>query len=1568
MERIAIIGLSCLLPGAHNAQEFWTNLIAGKDSTSTIKSSNLGVEPSVFFDPKKGRHDKFYYMKGGFVRDFQFDASGYSLSPDFLKSLDPIFQTSIHVAKQALQDCHYWANRQILSRCGVILGNLSFPTRSSNQLFAPFYREAIAPFIGKLLQTEDFRLPDCNEFSAVSPYNASLSGLPSAIVAQALALGGIHFSLDAACASSLYAIKLACHQLLSGKADLMLAGAVSYADPLFIRMLFSGVQAYPEDRISRPLDQSSKGVTTAEGVGMLVLKRYRDAVQDGDRIYAIICGNGLSNDGKGKHFLSPNQKGQILAFQRAYDEANLSPRDIDYLECHGTGSLLGDTTELASIDTFFGQHQATPLIGAVKSNVGHLLTTAGIISTIKVLFSMSEGIIPPTINIDKPLESPNRAIAGARLPRSTTQWPNRGLLKRAAISAFGFGGTNAHLILEQPKEIQVTSETDSESPESIPAIRTAIVGMDTHFGTCESLESFERSIYDGNQHFISLPAKRWKGFECSESLLKDYGLAEGKAPTGAYIENLKIDPLQYNIPPNEIESIHPQQLLLLKVADRALKDAGLAKGGNVAVIVAMEAELSMHQLQQRWHLPWQIDEGLQRNNIALTDEQIERLHELTQDGLHKAAQIAGFVGYIGNIASSRISALWDFSGPSFTISAGENSTAKALETAQMLLATGEVDAALVGAVDLSGGLESVIWRNQVTPIDTKGVRTLSYDRQANGWVVGEGAGAVVLKPLDQAKKDRDRIYAAIDSIGIVEDCKAPDNTIFPPKVDSENIKQACQLAFKQAGIKPENVGYLEVSGNGYLKQDNSEIEGLLDEYRSSQGSSHCAIGSVKANIGHTYAASGMASLIKSALCLYHRYIPAVPKWSGPKQPEVWQDGPFYVTCSSQPWLLEEGTHKRVSAINSLGLDGSCAHLILSEVLNKVESSNRYLEKTPLHLLPVAASKRSELLEELRKMQRIIDNCSSLHAASIQIYRDYLHNNNAKYTLVIVGRDKDELRREIKRAFEGIAIAFEQHKDWQTPAGSYFTTKPLGQENKLAFVYPGAFGAYVGLGRDLFRLFPKVYDDRILSDVISRVAPVARRLFPRSILKSSRRQLEMFEKKLFNDPIAMFESELFFSSVTTSILKDYFELKPDCVFGYSLGETSMVYAQGIWANIVQASQALNSSPLFKERISGPKKAVREFWGLGQQEEIDVGKLWGNFVLIETPARVKEYLKDEKQVYLTQINSPQETVIAGKPEVCQRIIDGLKCNAMRAPFNHAIHCDAIQSEYQEIADLNMYGVRKIADITFYSSASYGPIDIESNSISKSIAKNLCRQLDFPRLVNRLYDDGCRIFVEVGASNICTRWISETLKQREYLAVSFNQRGIDDSTSYIRGLAKLVSHKVELDLSQLYDLDLLNVKPKHKNSTNKNIDLGGQNINLSILGGNNKELFQSSTVKGLNGKIKDENITPFKTKESRNLYKQSDKEIYHSPKQYLKKSNVEVGLNGAFKYDSLNNLRDRTMDVNYYSLPQTHLKFLQTQIESIQQMSEIIEMQIACSKKLLKERMIDKEKNEKIKNLEK
>ncbi|NJL10049.1 MAG: PfaB family protein, partial [Calothrix sp. SM1_7_51] len=439
----------------------------------------------------------------------------------------------------------------------------------------------------------------------------------------------------------------------------------------------------------------------------------------------------------------------------------------------------------------------------------------------------------------------------------------------------------------------------------------------------------------------------------------------------------------------------------------------------------------------------------------------------------------------------------------------------------------------------------------------------------------------------------------------------------------------------------------------------------------------------------------------------------------------------------------------------------------------------------------------------------------------------------------------ELCRELESAIKGVNNAFERNEEWQTPLGSYFTARPLGKVGEIAYVYPAAINAYVGVAQNLGRLFPKqVHEDIIIKSLYSVVADVEKLLYPRSLNKLTTRQKETLEKELLDNSLAMFESEVSIARLFTTIFRDCFQVKPKFAFGYSLGETSMIAAQGVWTNFSNSIHKLHSSPLFSDRVSGAKNALREYWGLAQEDD---KQIWSTFVLMATPEQVSEAIKNESRVYLTQISTPEEVVIAGEPAVCQRVIRTLGCNAFSAPFNHLIHAEPMRSEYSELVRVNSFDSQSTSDVVFYSSAEYAPIQLNSEAIANSIAKCLTTQLDFPRLVNKVYEDGARIFIEAGAGAVCSRWIDKILSDKEHLTVTLNRRGVDDHTSIIKALGKLTSHRVTLDLSPLYmSLDEMAHKSKPSMRT---VTLGGKSITKSILSEKNKKLFQDIVDKLIN-----------------------------------------------------------------------------------------------------------------------
>ncbi len=1374
-----------------------------KDLIDQAKEEDFGADPANFYHPKKGMVDRCYSLRGGYIRDFEFDPTGYQLPADYLANQDKLYQWSLYVAREALRDSGYLEDKRLLAQCGLVLGNLSFPTASSHRFLSETYTEITEAALQKLLQDPELRIPSHNKSK---PKNEIPGITPSQMVSTALGLSENHYAIDAACASSLYAIKLACDDLITGKSDMMLAGAVCASDQLFIHMGFSIFHAYaPTDEKFVPLDVNSSGLVSSEGAGMVVLKHLSDAERDKDDILGVIGGIGLSNDGRGKFLLSPNPKGQRLAFERAYDRAQVSPRQTTYLECHATGTPLGDATEINSIADFFLPYEVKPLLGSVKSNMGHLLTAAGMTGLLKVLQALQTGEIPPNLHLQESVVSQNKWIGEAQMITEPTKWSGR--TKQAGINSFGFGGTNAHMVVHN----HVKKKGKSHPHSSVEMAPMAIIGMDAHFGDCTGLDEFYATIYRGKQHFRPLPPMRWKGFDEQESLLKRYGFESGKAPNGAYIEDFEFDLLRYKIQPQEAETLEPQQALILKVADHAIRDSGLEEGQNAAVIIAMEPELAIHHYLARWDVSWQLDEALQKKETGLDKKQVEELKELCKNSLYarKGKQTPSqHTSFVGNIMASRIAALWDFSGPAFTISEGNNSVLKALQIAQNMLSLDEVDAVVVGGVDFSGGFENVLLRNKSNPINQNPNPGLSISQNESGWLVGEGAGAVVLKKQTELTKARS--YATIETIGQPH--------------------------------KAHQADYLELAATGIQAQDDTELQSLLKK----KPSTPVALGSVKTNIGHTYAASGIASLIKTSLCLHHRFIPSTPNWDSPKEVSSFNESNYYFPLKSRPWILQHGKTRRLAAINGPGE----MQIQLSEGDRKIPEDGGFLITQSPHLIAIGGDSESDINTQLLELSQSLTPSTDLSELGRQYYETF-QEKKSTYCLTLLCSDVAGLKREIKFFRTQISAAFTNKKTLKTPAGSYFTPSPLGTKGKVAMVYPGSSTAYAGLGRDLFQLFPGLYSYFETLNVELEHSLWPDYLYPKQVAS------ENGTSPIYNNAIAMMSVGVFYSASLTHILQSYFKLDPDTAFGYSMGEcSSMWYALGVWS--ADESQEFQNSPIFKNRFAGNLEALAQHWKVSTEE---AQERWTSLVLLAPKARVEELVNREKLVYLTFINTDMEVVISGDKKACQKIADTLGCPTVAIPFQNIIHHDFCKVENEGLLRMHKFPLQKFPKIDFYSSISQSKLELESHIIAENSTAVCCQQVDFPSTVKTVSEDGANIFVEMGPNATCTHWIQTILSGQEHVAVSVNHKGKSDAQSLVEALGQLLSHGISVDLSPLYPKKVTTSESRHFFTK---IVPGGKRIYDMFLTEENKRRFRKTETKQLVEVISSENTFSYEGQE--------------------------------------------------------------------------------------------------------
>ncbi|WP_263170256.1 type I polyketide synthase [Streptomyces sp. SCSIO ZS0520] len=463
---VAVVGMEVFLPGAPDLAAYWHNIAHGVDSVSEVPPDRWDPE---FYDPGGPRRsDRFYCRRGGFTdTSTEFDLTRFGIMPNSVPGTDPDQLIALDVAHRSLEDA---GGESVLpaarERAGIVLGRGGYLTpglvrldqrvRTANQLVHTL-RE-LAPGLGEE-QLESVREAFCEKLGPEQPESAIglVPNLVASRVANRLDLRGPAYTVDAACASSLVAVDHAVRELATGRCDVMLAGGVHHCHDLTLWSVFTQLGALsPSERI-RPLHREADGVLIGEGTGVVVLKRLADAQRDGDRIYAVIRGTGVASDGRSASLFNPDPGGQIRAVRQAWEAAGLDPRDpgaLQLLEAHGTATAAGDRAELATVAEVFGPATgARAAIGSVKSQIGHTMPAAGVAGLIKAALALHHELLPPTLHC----EDPNPALEQTRFAplAEATGWGEvaGGGPRRAAVNAFGFGGINAHLVLEQPARV-----------------------------------------------------------------------------------------------------------------------------------------------------------------------------------------------------------------------------------------------------------------------------------------------------------------------------------------------------------------------------------------------------------------------------------------------------------------------------------------------------------------------------------------------------------------------------------------------------------------------------------------------------------------------------------------------------------------------------------------------------------------------------------------------------------------------------------------------------------------------------------------------------------------------------------------------------------------------------------------------------------------------------------------------------------------------------------------------------------------------------------------------------------
>ncbi len=677
MRAIAIVAAGGVLPGGNDLDGLWRLIVEGKDALSEPPPGRWLLDPASIHDPSEPKPDRVLCTRGGFVPHVRLAPREGGLDAETLDALDPSVILTLKAAREAWDAAR--TDGIDGARVAVILGHIALPTDGMSALSRSV--------IGRAIETQvTGRDPGAGDVPAHAHHAL---GLPPLAVARDLGLSGRAFAIDAACSSSLFALALACEELRARRADAVIAGGASRPDALYTQMGFSQLRALSRKGFCTPFDARGDGLVVGEGAVAFVLKRLDDAVASRDEILGVIRGYGVSNDVEG-NLLAPSSEGQVRALRAAYADARWRPDDVDLIECHATGTPVGDGVEVTSLRTLWdGSHAGGRrcVIGGAKSNVGHLLTGAGAVGVAKVLLAMRHATLPPTAHFERAPERVPLADSPFEVLRTPRTWERRaeGVPRRAGVSAFGFGGTNAHVLLE---------EWLGGVPQTEPAPADAPVAI--------------------------------------------VGSARVGTPTAVRAG-------RFRIPPTEIADMLAQQAALLDAADRALHDAGITERATdlrAGVFAGIRLDPETTDYDLRWTALARGPEWARARGVEPECDAGRAWIAAVADAVHEPLTAHRVLGALGGVAGARIAREMRFGGVTMSVGAEAGTDIVALQLARDALARGDIDVAVVGSVEIAADPRVVPGAGP----EWNGASALVLRRVADAEARGEPVRALVRAP------------------------------------------------------------------------------------------------------------------------------------------------------------------------------------------------------------------------------------------------------------------------------------------------------------------------------------------------------------------------------------------------------------------------------------------------------------------------------------------------------------------------------------------------------------------------------------------------------------------------------------------------------------------------------------------------------------------------------------------------------------------------------------------------------------------------------------------------------
>ncbi|MEO4046069.1 beta-ketoacyl synthase N-terminal-like domain-containing protein [Pseudomonas sp. CAU 1711] len=907
----------------------------------------------------------------------------------------------------------------------------------------------------------------------------------------------------------------------------------------------------------------------------------------------------------------------------------------------------------------------------------------------------------------------------------------------------------------------------------------AIIGMACIFPQAPDLAGFWRNILAGTDA-VGEPLPEWEAQRYLDS---------GRINTqhGGYLNDLyRFDPREFGIMPNSVDGGEPDQFLALKVAFDALRDAGYAGDGcdhrDTGIILGHSTYLHRGQVShiQNHIVLDQTLELLKAAQPSLSENDLARLRTALQQQLPPSnTDIAP--GLVPNVMTGRIANRLNLKGPNYIVDAACSSSLLAVNAAMDELRSGRSRLMIAGGVNASLPAEVSVIFTQLGALSGRG-KVRPFEQGSDGTLLGEGLGMVVLKRLDDALADGDRIYAVLRGIGQASDGRGTG--LLAPSEEGEAL--SIRRAYAGSGVDPASISLVEAHGTGIPLGDKTEIAALRSVLGERQGLlGSVAIGSVKSMISHCIPAAGIAGLIKTSLALHHKVLP--PTLCGAVNPELGIGAtPLYVNTASRPWIAKPQNPRR-AGINSFGFGGINTHAVLEEApasaLRPPSLSRRDCE-----LCVFAADCEAELLAQLQQVQVYIENnpdVALLDLAATLAARDCA---DKPLRLAVLASDVAELAKKLQQAAKKIAEA--KSERWMTRTGMVFSRRPL--QGRLAFLFPGEGSQYLGMLADLAEHFPEVrewfdfwqglYDEQPGSTRTDILFP------PASELDQALRQ--RLEARLFDMDVG--SEAVFVASQALFSLLGAFGVEADAMLGHSTGESSALAASGAIAFDDREQLAG-----FIRELNQVYRGVLDGGGIATGGLLTVGALKREQVERHIGACAEP-------VAVAMDNCQNQLVLFSGRATIDGLLKSLSeeggiCSIL--PFDRAYHTPlfavvttAFHQYYRQV------GLRA-PKTPLYSCASAELFPDDAASACELAAAQWSNTVRFRETVAHMHRDGVRYFVEVGPSGNLTGFVNDILGGEQYLAIACNARKRSGVEQLLNLLGSLFANGRAVNLGRLY-----------------------------------------------------------------------------------------------------------------------------------------------------------------------